>query len=361
LPGSTRSSTEADPHLWITILAGGSGTRFWPVSTPTRPKQLLPLVGARPLIEETLERARALGSDDRIRILTGGGLVPPLRTALPDLSVDAYWIEPQARGTAPALTWAAWQARAADPDAVMLSLHSDHSIRPIDEFVRGMRAAADVARKERALVTVGVDPDRPETGYGYVQPGARLDPVHGIPAFRVSRFHEKPNRDIAETYVREGYLWNSGIFAWRADVFLEEARHHSPELVAGWGKLEAGDADGFFGAVAPISVDEAVLERSDRVATIKAPFVWDDVGSWEGLARAREAAAGENVVVGSGRVVDGTNNVVYAEDGALVLWGLSDVVAVHTAGTTLVTRRDLAPDLKRLLDRLPDHLRQTPK
>jgi mannose-1-phosphate guanylyltransferase len=361
LPGSTRSSIEADPHLWITILAGGSGTRFWPVSTPTRPKQLLPLAGARPLIEETLERARALASDDRIRILTGHGLVPALRAALPDLSVDAYWVEAQARGTAPALTWAAWQARARDPDAVLLSLHSDHAIRPIEEFVRGMRAAAELARRERALVTVGVDPDRPETGYGYLQPGARLEAIDGVPAFRVSRFHEKPGRDIADMYVRDGYLWNSGIFAWRADVFLDQVRRHSPELLAGWGRLEADDADGFFGAVAPISVDEAVLERSDRVAAIRAPFVWDDVGSWEGLARARAAAPGENVVVGTGRVVDGTDNVVYAEGGALVLWGLSDVVAVHTAGATLVTRRDLAPDLKRLLDRLPDHLRQLPE
>jgi mannose-1-phosphate guanylyltransferase len=361
LPGSTRSSIEADPHLWITILAGGSGTRFWPVSTPTRPKQLLPLAGARPLIEETLERARALDSDDRIRILTGGGIVPSLRAALPDLSVDAYWVEPKARGTGPALTWAAWQARARDPDAVVLSLHSDHAIRPLDAFVHGMRAAADLARRERLLVTVGVDPDRPETGYGYLQPGAHLDPVEGIPAFRVSRFHEKPKRDVAETYVHDGYLWNSGIFAWRADVFLEEVRRHSPELLAGWGRLEAGDPDGFFDAMAPVSVDEAVLERSDRVAAIKAPFVWDDVGSWEGLARARAAEPGDNVVVGTGRVVDGTDNVVYAEGGAVVLWGLSDVVAVHTAGTTLVMRRDLAPDLKRLLDRLPDHLRQAPK
>jgi mannose-1-phosphate guanylyltransferase len=358
LPGSTKSSIEADPHLWITVLAGGSGTRFWPVSTPTRPKQLLPLAGPRALVVETLERARAVASDDRIRILTGAGLVPPFRTALPDLSAAAYWVEPQARGTAPALTWAAWQARALDPDAVLVSLHSDHAIRPLNAFVEGIRAAAEVADRERALVTVAVEPDRPETGYGYLQPGERLEPVGGVRAFRVSRFHEKPKRDAAERYIAQGYLWNSGIFAWRADVFLDEARRHAAELSSGWERLEAGDADGFFSAVAPISVDEAVLERSDRVAAIQAPFVWDDVGSWEGLARAQEARPGENVIVGSGRVVDGQDNIVYADGGAVVLWGLSDVVAVHTAGRTLVMRRDLAPELKRLLDRLPDHLRQ---
>jgi mannose-1-phosphate guanylyltransferase len=277
---------------------------------------------------------------------------------MPEVAADAFWVEPRARGTGPALVWAAWQALAQDPDAVLLSLHSDHAIRPLDAFVHGMRAAARLARRERALVTVGVNPDRPETGYGYLQLGDRLDPAEDVPAFRVKQFHEKPDRATAAAYVGEGYLWNSGIFAWRADVFLEEARRHSPELRAGWTRLEAGDPEGFFDAVAPISVDEAVLERSDVVATIQAPFAWDDVGSWEGLARARGAQAGENVVVGGGHVVDGKDNILYAEGGAVVLWGLSDVVAVHTEGTTLLMRRDLAPDLKRLLDRLPDHLRQ---
>lgn len=358
MPGSTRSSTGADPHLWITVLAGGSGTRFWPVSTPTRPKQLLALAGERPLVVETLERARAIAPDERIRILTGTGLVPPFQSALPHLSLDAYWVEPRARGTGPALTWAAWRALELDPDAVVLSLHSDHAIRPLDAFVSGMRAAARLAERERALVTVGVPPDRPETGYGYLQPGTALEPAEGTEAFRVSAFHEKPDRDTAARYVREGYLWNSGIFAWRADVFLEDVRRHAPEIARALPRLEAGDPDGFFESVEPSSVDQAVLERSERVAAIRAPFAWDDVGSWEGLARARGAHPGENVVVGAGRVVGGTGDIVFAEGGAVVLWGLSDVVAVHTAGTTLVMRRDLAPDLKRLLETLPDHLRE---
>ncbi|MSR36049.1 MAG: mannose-1-phosphate guanylyltransferase [Gemmatimonadetes bacterium] len=361
MPGSTKSSTRADAHLWITVLAGGSGSRFWPVSTPTRPKQLLPLAGARPLVVETIERARAIAPDARIRILAGAALVPPLRSVLPDLGVDAYWVEPQARGTAPALAWAAWRALREDPDAVLVSLHSDHAIRPLEAFVEGMRAAALLAERERALVTVGVEPDRPEIGYGYLQPGARFDPADGVPAFRVSAFHEKPDLATAVGYVRAGHLWNSGIFAWRADVFLEEVRRHARGLSDALPLLDEGDVDGFFDAVTPISVDEAVLERSDRVAAIQAPFLWDDVGSWEGLARAREAEPGENVVVGTGRVVDGGDNIVYAEGGAVILWGLSDVVAVHTAGTTLVMRRDLAPDLKRLLDRLPEHLRQAPR
>src|SRR5690606_31425655 len=136
----------------------------------------------------------ALGSDAQIRILAGAGLVGPLGSVLPDLPRAAFWIEPQARGTGPVLAWAAWQAHRADPDAVVLSLHSDHAIHPTEVFVAGARAAVALAGRERALVTIGVEPTRPETAYGYLRPGDSLDPVDGIPAFRVASFHEKPDR-----------------------------------------------------------------------------------------------------------------------------------------------------------------------
>lgn len=339
------------------MLAGGSGSRFWPVSTPSRPKQLLSLAGPRPLVVETVERARTVAADERIRILTGADLVPSFQSALPELGLDSYWIEPHARGTGPALTWAAWRALEKDPDAVLVSLHSDHVVRPLEAFVQGIRAASALALRERVLVTVGVAPDRPETGYGYLQPGAPLDPVDGVPTFQVSAFHEKPDRGTAERYMGQGYLWNSGIFAWRADVFLEEVRRHAPTIARALPRLEAGDAEGYFEMVGHGTVDETILERSDHIACVQAPFAWDDVGSWEGLSRVRGAAPGENVIVGEGQVEDGSNNIVYADGGAAVVWGLSDVVIVHTSGTTLVMRRDLAPEMKRLLDRLPDHMR----
>lgn len=359
MPESTRSSSGADPHLWITVLAGGIGSRFWPASTPTRPKQLLPLAGPRSLIADTVARARAVAQDERIRILASAGLVSAFQSALPDLGRDAYWVEPQARGTGPALAWAAWQARRTDPDAVLISLHSDHAIEPVEGFVAGVRAAAELARRERALVTIAVEPTRPETAYGYLRPGERLDPVEGIPTFQVDSFHEKPDQAAAERLTAEGFLWNSGIFAWRADVFLHELAQHAPGIAEPLRHLDAGDPEAFFAAAESATVDESVLERSERLAGIEAPFRWDDVGSWAGLARG--AVPGENVVVGPGRVVDGSDNVVYAEGGALVLWGLDDVVAVHTPGATLVMRRELAPDLKWLLERLPDYLRETPR
>lgn len=358
MPESKKSSTASDPHLWVTVLAGGVGSRFWPASTPTRPKQLLPLGGPRPLVVETVERARVLTSDDRIRVLAGEALARSIRSALPSLGKDQCWVEPQTRGTGAALTWAAWMAHRADPEAVLLSLHSDHVIHTTDAFVKGARAAAELARREGLLVAVGVRPTRPETAYGYLRPADPLSPAEGVATFRVASFREKPDRATADRLIAQGHLWNTGIFAWRADVFLSQMERHAPEIAGSMGHLDAGDPHAFFAEVDAVTVDKALLERSDAVGGIVAPFSWDDVGSWEGLARGRGRGAGENVVVGAGHVFDGSNNIVYAEHGALVLWGLDDVVAVRTEGVTLVMRRDLAPDLKRLLERLPEGVRQ---
>lgn len=357
MPESTSSSTGTDRHLWVTILAGGVGSRFWPVSTPDRPKQLLPLGSDRPLIVDTVDRARALDVDERIRILTGEHLVDPIGQVLPDLGEASFLVEPRARGTGPVLAWAAWTVQREDPDAVLVSLHSDHVIEPEEDFVREIEQAERVARDHDSLVTLAVRPDRPEIGYGYIQPGRQLTGDGPSRASRVAAFHEKPDQDTARRYVEEGYLWNSGIFVWRADRFLREVREHAPEIGDHLVRLERGDVAGFFDAVPPISVDEAVLERSERVAAVEATFRWDDVGNWEALARTRPADDDGNVAVGETHVVDGSGNILYTDDRPLVLFGVEDLVVVRTPEATLVTTRSLAPRLKELLERLPDHLR----
>lgn len=336
------------------VLAGGIGSRFWPASTPRRPKQLLPLASDRPLIDDTVRRARGLTADHRIRVLTGSHLVDPFRTVL-DLPAECYLVEPDARGTAPVLAWAAFETLRADPDAVLVSLHADHRIEPEAALLARLREAAALAGHHRMLVTIGAVPDRAETGYGYIQPG---DVIEEAPdgARRVAAFHEKPAAEVAERYLAEGYLWNTGIFVWRADVFLEQVRRHAPDIADALHHLDRGDVRGYFDACPRVSVDVAVLERSAAVATLPATFRWDDVGSWDALPRTRTPDAGDNTVVGDARIVEGRGNVVYAEQGPVVLFGVDDLVVVRAPAATFVTRRDRVQDLKALLDDLPERL-----
>lgn len=341
------------------MLAGGVGSRFWPVSTPSRPKQLLPLATDAPLIVDTVRRARELASPDRIRILAGEHLLAPFRSVLGDLPDDAYLVEPRARGTGPVLTWAAWALREQDPDAVLVSLHSDHVVEPEDAFRDLIRDAARIAADGERLLTVAVEPDRPETGYGYIRPGAPLPAPDGVEAFEVEAFVEKPDREAASSYLERGYLWNSGIFVWKADLFLDEVRRRAPEIGELLPRLEAGDVEAFFAEAPRISVDEAVLERSDRVGTVKATFRWDDVGSWSALARTRRPDERGNVSVGPVHAVESHDVIAWSDDGTpVVLYGVEDLVVVRTDQVTLVADRSRAPHLKELLDQLPDELRE---
>jgi mannose-1-phosphate guanylyltransferase len=264
-------------------------------------------------------------------------------------------VEPEARGTCPVLTWAAWEIARTDPDAVLVSLHADHLIRPVASFQETVSAAVDLARSEDVLVTLGIEPDRVETGFGHIQPGAPLG-AHGTAApgsaFRVAAFHEKPDADTARRYVDAGYLWNSGIFVWKASTFLDEVSRHAPDVAACLSVLESDGPEAFFAAVPTCVVDTAVLERSARVACVKATFSWDDVGSWEALARTHERDDRGNVIVGEGRVVDGARNILYSEDGDVVLFGVEDMVVVRSRHVTLVLPRHRAGDIKALLKEL---------
>lgn len=338
--------------VWATILAGGAGHRFWPLSTESRPKQLLPLGGPEPLVVETLARARSVVSADRVRVLTGRELMVPIQalTGLPD---DAFMVEPRARGTGPVLVRAAWEAAREDPDAVMISLHSDHIVGPADEFRDVLAAGVEIARREGLLMTVAIQPDRPETGFGYIKPGRALVTRDEHRAYRVDAFVEKPDSETAIAYLAAGYRWNSGIFVWSARVFLDEVRKHALEIAGALPCLERGDIAGFFDETAAISVDEAVLERSTRVGSIDATFQWDDLGSWEALARHRGSDAEGNVLDGRVHLVQARNNLVVGDSGRLVLLGVDDLLVVQTGSTTLVMPRAEARRLKQYLARLP--------
>jgi len=338
---------------WAVVLAGGIGSRFWPLSTPTRPKQLLPLVTSEPLLAEAVDRLGPVVPPERVLILTNPSLVPAIKELLPRVPAANLIAEPRAGGTAAALAWAAQEISRRDgPDATMLSVHADWSVSDAAGFQKALENAARVAEQHHALVTVGIVPSRAETGYGHIQPGKEL----GDGARRVERFVEKPDRKRAEEMTRDGYLWNSGIFAWRVGDFLDDIRKLTPE-VAGALHAHANNIDGFFAEVTPISVDVGVLERSDRVAVMSGDFGWDDVGTWGALRRVRHRDSSGNAAQGHLYPVDAHNNVVHAPDTRVVMYGVSDLVVVVENGMVLVTTVDKSTDLKTLIDALPRGVR----
>ncbi len=339
---------------WAVILAGGVGSRFWPVSTAARPKQLLPLASDAPLLVEAVERLTPLVPAERVLIVTSGTLAPALTDALPMLPAGHVMSEPRAASTLPALAWATARAAAADPGATVLSLHADWVVGDQERFRATADAAMAAAEQLDRLVTVGARATRPETGFGYVVPG---DPVNGGGARAITRFVEKPRADQARALMAEGALWNTGLFAWTAKRFRAEVDALAPELAPGLAALDAGDAEAFYRAVKPVSVDVGLFERTTRGAIVPGDFGWDDVGSWAALLRVRHADADGNVAVGDDvHVFDSRRVVAWSEEGPLIVDGLDDVVVIQARGITLVTTVARAPELKKLLDRLPPAL-----
>jgi len=350
-------NAESDFERWVVLLAGGIGSRFWPASTPRRPKQFLPLVDGQPLIAQTIERAEALTPPAKVLIVAGQRLRDRLKRHLPQLPADQFLLEPQAKGTAPALAWAAHEIvrRADEPErTVMISLHSDHVIRPLDRFTDDLGRAVEAAGRLDRLLTVGIKPTRPETGYGYIQVGEPL----GSDALEVKRFVEKPDEVTAKRYLDEGgFLWNSGMFVWRPQVLLAELSAHTPEVDRNMKRLWSDDVDGFFANVPSLTIDHGLMERSSNIAVVEAGFAWDDVGAWDALLRVGEPDANGNVVVGTGHVVECNDSVVWAEDGPVIAFGLSDIVLVRASGITFAMSRTRAAALKDLLAALPPELR----
>jgi mannose-1-phosphate guanylyltransferase len=337
---------------WAVLLAGGSGTRFWPLSTPEIPKQLLPLSGTGSTVEAAVERLTGLIPRERILVVAGEALAGRLRTMLA-LPAENFLIEPRPASTAPALIWATFEASRRDPDAEVLSLHADWAVGDAAAFRRTADVALTAARSHDRLVTVGVVPSRPETGYGYVVPGAPLDAT----ARTVARFSEKPDAATALDLMAAGALWNTGLFAWTARRLLAEVVRHTPEAAGALPALEAGDVAGFFRTATPISIDVGLLERSGAVAVVSGHFAWDDVGTWQALSRVRPKDPSGNVLIGHGHLHETHDCIVWAERDIVVLSGVQDLVVVQANGRILVMPTERAADMKRLLDALPPDIR----
>jgi mannose-1-phosphate guanylyltransferase len=337
---------------WAVVLAGGSGTRFWPLSTPQNPKQLLPLTGSTSTAEESIDRLVGLVPKERILVVTGAALADRLRQRL-NLPAPNILVEPRAASTAPALIWATAEAQRLDPDAEVLSLHADWAIGDAAAFRRTADMALTTARRYECLVTVGVVPSRPETGYGYIVPGPPL----GDGARTVARFSEKPDAATALDLMAAGALWNSGLFAWTAERLLLEAEAHTPEVAPHLPALRSGDIERFFREVTPISIDVGLLERSASVAVVSGAFAWDDIGNWQALTRVRPKDPSGNVVVGSAFTHESEDCIVWSDRDTVVLNGVRDLIVVQANGRILVMPAQRAAAMKQLLDALPPDIR----
>jgi mannose-1-phosphate guanylyltransferase len=343
------------------IMAGGSGTRFWPASRQHRPKQLLTLDGDRSLLQATMDRCQPWIPPERMWVVTGAALAAETARQLPDVPARQILVEPCGRNTAPCVGLAAACLAARDPDATMLVLPADHAIQTPRQFQDGVAAAVDLVNSDpQRLVLFGVRPSYPATGYGYIERG---EPLAGATtAFGVRAFREKPSVEVAAEFLRTGqYYWNCGIFCWRAQRILEGLRRFEPELLAGIERIvasfESSDWDAAvrerFPQLKSISIDYAVLEHDRDLCVLEAPFGWDDVGSWAALPRLRGTDNAGNTVDGLHAGVDTQDCVIRSIDGHLVATvSVRELVIVHTPDATLVARKGDDESLKKLVGSL---------
>jgi mannose-1-phosphate guanylyltransferase len=333
--------------LHAVIMAGGSGTRFWPESRADRPKQLLALTGARTMVQETVDRLGTVIPPERTLVITAARLAEAMRQQLPNLPEEAIIGEPCKRDTAPCIGLAAFLASRKDTDATLAVMPSDHVISPAETFQQAiLQAARLVEREPDRIVTFGIRPTYPAESFGYIERGAAL----GEPGvFAVARFREKPPLAVAKEYLAAGnFYWNSGIFVWKARTILDALERHEPEM---YRRLEAiASADGTaefgktfaheFAAIRGVSIDYAVMEKATNVAVIEAPFEWDDVGSWQAIARLRGTDAEGNTITGKHLGLNTSGAIVRTSDDHLIVTlGLTDCIIVHTPDATLVANR----------------------
>ena len=364
-PAAGGSSAGGEVRIVVVIMAGGAGTRFWPVSTQHRPKQFLQLLGDRSLLQQSYDRALLLTRPDHVLVLTNAAFTPLVREQLPDIPAENVVGEPTRRNTAAAVALGALLARRRFGDAVMVVLTADHLIDPPERFRQAMLSAVKAAEREPVLYTFGIAPSYPATGYGYLHRGAMVLDDDGIEHFGLVGFREKPDIDTAREYVNSGeFLWNSGMFVWSLETILAEYAAHLPGHLAALGPaVEAMNEPGadaeeaLRAAFAPLpstSVDLAIMERATRVRMVAAPFAWNDLGGWLALEEFLEPDELGNRGQGRLALLDAEGNMVVTEDPdeLIALVGVTNLIVVRAGRRTLVVDRARAEEVKELVRRL---------
>ena len=336
---------------YAVIMAGGFGTRFWPHSRRRRPKQFLPIRGRESMLQETARRLRGAIQRERLLVVATEELAPLVREQLPDLGRANLLVEPAPRGTAPCLALAAETIAERDPTALMAVFPADHVITDGAEFRRALRRAFELAERDSLLVTFGITPAYPETGFGYIEPGPKID--RGTPpAYRVARFHEKPNAATAASYGSKGYLWNSGMFVWRVDVIRNAFALHAPRIASAVGARGEVERARRYRRLPLEPVDRAILERAPNVAVVRGSFDWSDVGSWAAMAELWGTDAAGNARRGPAVFVDSRDAVVYADKRLVAIVGVEGLIVVDTPDALLVCPKNRAQDVRGVVDAL---------
>jgi mannose-1-phosphate guanylyltransferase len=353
------------PNVYAVIMAGGVGSRFWPRSREKTPKQLLEIVAKETMIHSTLKRISGLIDPKNILVVTNKLQKPLIAKQLPNIPAANIIVEPQGRNTAPCIGLASLFVHANDPEAVMVVLPADHIMQDEEEFRRVLRLAIWVAYESGKLITVGIQPDRPETGYGYIQfvdeDADHQNPYFARGVYKVKTFAEKPNAATAKQFIDSGdFLWNSGMFIWRADAILREIRHLLPELHVELMKIgEAIGTDEYnqvlemsYKMIRGISIDYGVMEKAKDVYVIKGNFGWSDVGSWDEVFRISGKDEHGNSVTGKTFQLDSKNTLIYAGDKFVATIGADDLIVIATDSAVLVCKQGRSQEVKEIVDYL---------
>ena len=343
------------------IMAGGKGERFWPLSRTEKPKQLLKITSDKTMLEETIERMEEFIPAERIRIITGQSMKTIICDILPEIDSSHVWTEPFGRNTCLAIAYSALKLQREDPEAIMVVLSSDHLIKPKEKLIDELKVAIEICQKGDYLITLGITPTRPESGYGYIETGDLFKVIEGISVYSVSEFKEKPDRITAQQYYYgRKHLWNSGMFVWSARTILDRIEKHMPamwkDLKSIEDKLDTPQEDEAVKELylnsENVSIDVAILEKASPVLTVKADLVWDDVGSWLALDRIKHRDSENNILEGNVINLGSYESVVYNDsEGLIATLGVSDLIIVKTDNIVMVAHKTQVNKIKKMLSR----------
>lgn len=351
--------------IYGVILAGGKGERFWPLSRASKPKQFLKLTSDKMMLEDTIDRILPLIPYENIKIVTSSSMEKFILENVEQLNSSNILGEPTGRNTCIAVELAATHLFEKDENAVLVVLSADHLIKPAEKLRDILAAGCKIASEEEMLITIGILPTRPETGYGYIKLGDEYPQDSEFTFYKVEGFTEKPKAAVAyEYYYSHNYLWNSGIFIWSAKAILNAIRNHQPQISEVFDeyaktigtKKEKEAREELYRKVSNVSIDVAVLENASNVLTIKGEIIWDDIGGWNALPRYKDSDSENNVIIGDTAILDSYETTVLNDaDGLIACLGVSDLIIVRSGDITLVAHKTQINRIKQLLEKIGDN------